>query len=109
MNEFEKTSNDTMSEYSDARDMRENVIYWLNGDKECTVNFTQVKYISKVKRMAEKYPDRVKIISEKNGVLIATIPVKAVKVSIITRPVNGDVDTEDDDSLCEELPFLGQD
>ena len=61
MNEFEKTSNDTMSEYSDARDMRENVIYWLNGDKECTVNFTQVKYISKVKRMAEKYPDRVKI------------------------------------------------
>lgn len=109
MNEFEDVSNKTMSKHSDARDMRENVIYWLNGDKECTVNFTQVKYISKVKKMAKEYPDLAKIFSEKNGVLIATIPVKAVKVSIITRSKNTKSEDADGDSLDLELPLFGQD
>lgn len=84
MTEFEKVSNDEIN-FTDSGDLRENAIYWTNGDENCTVNFTQVKYITKVKRLAEKFPDDVKIKSEKNGVLIATLPVKAVKLNIVER------------------------
>lgn len=84
MTEFEKVSNDEIN-FTDSGDLRENAIYWTNGDENCTVNFTQVKYITKVKKLAEKFPDDVKIKSEKNGVLIATLPVKAVKLNIVER------------------------
>lgn len=84
MTEFEKVSNDEIN-FTDSGNLRENAIYWTNGDENCTVNFTQVRYITKVKRLAEKFPDDVKIHSEKNGVLIATLPVKAIKVNIVDR------------------------
>ena len=43
-------------------DYVENVIEWINGDKEVTMTFSQKKYIRKIKELAERYPDEVKII-----------------------------------------------
>lgn len=80
--EFETVSNEIMDAPDDGN-LRENVVYWLKNDRLATVNFTQGKYVTKIKKLAEKFPDRVRIMSEKDGVIVATVPRNAIKVSIV--------------------------
>lgn len=64
--------------------MRENVIEWLNGDDKVTVSLSQIKYINKVKKLKDKYPDDVEIVAEnEDGSLTAKLPLSAIKISII--------------------------
>ena len=80
MNKFEEVSNKTMN-CPDSGEMRENAIYWIQGDTQCTVNLMQGRYISRIRKLAEQYPDEVTIESDKNGILIATFPVKYINIS----------------------------
>lgn len=72
---------------SNAVDLKENVIYWNDGDREATVNFWgNNRYASKIRKLAEEHPDEVHIQSdEKGGYLVAAIPIKVVKLNIIHR------------------------
>ena len=80
-------------------ELRENCIEWLNGQDVVSVTLSQKRLISKVKKMAEKHPDLVTILAEnEDGSIFAHLPLKAVKLSIISR--NGAV-SEDGES--EEL------
>lgn len=64
----------------------ENVIEWLKGEREATVTFCQGnKFASKVRKLAEKYPDKVKITHDDNKTFMAKIPTSAIKISIIER------------------------
>lgn len=68
---------------------QENVIYWLKNRPTATVTFTQGKFISKIRTLAEKYPEKVKITAEnKDGSIVAQIPVKAVKLNIVEREIS---------------------
>jgi len=83
MNEFEKACSeveqDRNYEYS-----QENAIEWIKNSEVATVTFSQGRYISKIKKLAEKYPDKVQIKHEnKDGSIVAHIPVKAIKINII--------------------------
>ncbi len=83
MNEFEKACSeveqDRNYEYS-----QENAIEWIKNSEVATVTFSQGRYISKIKKLAEKYPDKVQIRHEnKDGSIVAHIPVKAIKINII--------------------------
>lgn len=82
MNDFEKEC----SEFED-RDYsvnNENVISWIRNAEMATVSFSQGRYVTKIKRLAEKYPDKVQIVSEnKDGSILAHVPVKAIKINII--------------------------
>lgn len=63
---------------------QENVIEWLRNSETATVTFTQGRYITKIRKLAEKYPDKVQITAEnKDGSIVAHIPVKAIKINII--------------------------
>lgn len=65
-------------------DVKENVIEWLNGDDTISVTLSQVKYISKVKKLAEKYPEKVQILAENDdGSIFAHLPLKSLKLSVI--------------------------
>lgn len=65
-------------------EFKENVIEWLNGQDHIGVTFNQRKFISKVKKLAEKYPDQVTILAEnEDGSITANLPLKALKLSII--------------------------
>ena len=67
-------------------ELRENCIEWINGQNTITVTLSQKKYINKVKRMAEKHPDLVSILAENDdGSIFAHLPLKALKLSIISR------------------------
>ena len=54
---------------------QENVIEFLKDAKTATVTFSQGRYISKIKKLAEKHPDEVEIIAVNKNSIMAHIPV----------------------------------
>lgn len=83
MNDFEKACEEVNKDYTSEK---ENVIEWIKDSKVATITFTQGRYISKVRELAEKYPDRVQIVKDNaDGTIVAHIPVSAVKINIIER------------------------
>jgi len=63
-------------------DYRENAIEFYADEKTATVSFTQGRYITRIKKLAEKYPDECRIMAEnKDGSIVAHIPTKWVKIS----------------------------
>lgn len=66
---------------------RENVIGWYKDSEIATVTFSQGRYISRIKKLAEKYPDDVKILENADGTILAYIPVKAIHISIVHRDI----------------------
>lgn len=62
-------------------DLRENAIEWYNGRDIITVTLSQRKYINKIMKYAEKYPEDVKIekINE-DGTILAHIPLSYLKI-----------------------------
>ena len=58
------------------------MIEWLKGQNCVTVTLSQGRYISKVKKLAEKYPNEVEIVVEnKDGSIVAHIPLRYIKIS----------------------------
>lgn len=66
----------------------ENCIEWLCGQHNIVCSISQQKYITKIKKLAEKYPKKVKIKFNKDGTICAKLPIKALKLSIIERELS---------------------
>lgn len=67
----------------------ENCIEWIRNSDTATCTFTQGRYITKVMRLAEKYPDKVKIVAvNQDGSIVAHVPTSAVKINIIERDIS---------------------
>lgn len=63
---------------------RENAIEWMTGEKTATVTITRQKIATRIRRLAEEYPDQVKILAdgpENNGYLYAHIPSDWVRIA----------------------------
>jgi nucleoside-triphosphatase THEP1 len=61
--------------------MNENVIEWLTGSDSVLVTLNQKKYISKVKKLAETREDVVIKAENKDGSILASLPLKFIKIS----------------------------
>ena len=60
----------------------ENCIEFLNNQHQITVSFCMSKWINKVKKLHEEYPNDVKILAENpDGSICAKLPVKFLKIS----------------------------
>ena len=68
-----------------SEELRENGIEWVTGDKEIACSFSQKKYVNKVKSLAKKFPDQVKVIENEDGSVFAKLPLSAFKLSISSR------------------------
>lgn len=69
-----------------ANDIQENVIEWITGDNHIACTFTQKKYINKVRKIALQMPELVPVfIENKDGSIFCHLPLKALKLSVITR------------------------
>lgn len=79
MNEFEKACNEV--DDFNGETTQENAIEFLTNAKTATVCFSQGRYISKIKKLAEQYPEECEIVSERGGAIVAHIPVKWIKIS----------------------------
>ena len=87
LEEFEKASWDVDKEYQTDTNC-ENVVEWIRNSKTATISFSQGRYISKIKRLAERFPDKVQIVAENpDGSIVAHIPVSAVHISIRTKNI----------------------
>ena len=76
-------------------DFKENCIEWLNGQDTMSVTLSQGRYISKVRKLAKKYPDLVQILAENNdGSIFAHMPLKSLKLNIISPKELGDDEKE---------------
>ena len=80
MNEFEKAEH--IENYT-GETTQENVIEWIKRDKEVTVTLANgTKYNSKVRKLAKKYPDEVKIVADNSdGSIVAHLPLSYIKIS----------------------------
>ena len=79
-------------------DERENAIEWINGQNRVTVTLSQGRYISKVKKLAMKFPDEVQIVKEnEDGTILAHIPLNYIKINRASR----DLTEEEREELAE--------
>ena len=78
--------------------MTENVIEWQRNSPMATVTFCQGKYITKIRKLAERFPDECEILAEnEDGSILAHIPVKWIKINNPQR-----VMTEEEKRLAAE-------
>lgn len=67
-------------------DERENAIEWINGQDRVTVTLSQGRYISKIKKLASKFPEEVQIIAiNADGTILAHIPLNYIKINRASR------------------------
>lgn len=60
----------------------ENVLEFERNTDTATVTFCQPRFITKIRKLAEKFPDECQITHEnKDGSIVAHIPVKWIKIN----------------------------
>lgn len=79
MNEFEKAC-DKVDSNRDYNLEQENAIEWLRNNAVATVTFSQGRFISKIEKLAKKFPDEVQIVARNKSSIVAHIPVKFIKI-----------------------------
>lgn len=87
MNDFEKACEEVEKDRSWDADC-ENAIEWIRNSDTATVMFSQGRYITKIEKLAEKYPDEVQITARNKTSIIAHIPVSYIRISKITREMS---------------------
>lgn len=81
-----------------AENMNENVLEWYKNEPTATVTFSQGKYITKIRKLAKRFPDECQITHEnKDGSIVAHIPVKWIKINNTQREM-----TEEEKRLAAE-------
>lgn len=64
-------------------DLRENSLNWFTNEQVVSGTFTQPRLISKIKKLAEKFPDEVKIeYVNKDGSILCELPLRAIKINL---------------------------
>lgn len=61
--------------------MNENVIEWLSGSDLVLLTLSQKKYINKVKKLAETREDVVIESENKDGSILARLPLKFIRIT----------------------------
>lgn len=60
----------------------ENAVEFYNGDKTCTVTFTNVRMCNRMKKLHEKNPDKFeRFVLNEDGSVYARIPLKWLKIT----------------------------
>ena len=67
-------------------ELKENNIEWCNGQDVIAVTLHQGRFISKVEKLAKKFPKQVKIIARnEDGSIFAKLPLRALKLNLSYR------------------------
>ncbi len=83
---FNKACEEVDKEFYNEEASCENVIEWIRNSKVATISFSQKRFITKIKKLAEKHPEQIQIVYEnKDGSIVAHIPVSAIHLSIVKR------------------------
>lgn len=73
----------------------ENNIEFLRNEDRATCSFTQGRFITKMKKLAENFPDECQIVAEnKDGSIVAHFPVKWIHISNLSRNLSEEERTQ---------------
>ena len=82
MNDTMKAINTAMESEKVHGDYRDNALCFYNNFDKAAVNFSQGRFISKIKKLAKEHPEDCRIVLENSdGSVVAQIPTKWVKIS----------------------------
>lgn len=79
MRDFDAATNESDSRRNETN-YNENVLEWIDGDKYATVSFSQGRYVTRIRKLAEEHPDDVKIIRDYGNGILAHIPTRYIKI-----------------------------
>lgn len=86
MREFEKAC-EIAEKDRDYELEQENCIEWIRNSDRATVTFSQGRFISKIEKLAQKFPDEVKVLNRNYNnsgnvsSIVAHIPVSYIKIN----------------------------
>ena len=60
---------------------QENVFEFFTNSKTATLSLSQTKYINRIKRLKEEYPDDVEYTINKDGTMCANVPTEWLKIA----------------------------
>lgn len=73
---------------------KENCIEWQTGQETITLSLTQERMINKVRKLKKKFPDDVKIKTNKDGSIYAKMPLSFLKLNHVQREAKEMSDAE---------------
>lgn len=83
--ELEEVEEDTDSTDGNIN-VIENILEFLKNSDDMYVTFCQRRFVTKIRKLAEKYPEEVTILSENtDGSIYAKLPVRALHLSLVKR------------------------
>lgn len=105
MNEFEKVSDNVNGEQS-YDSFNEFAIEWVRGANTATATFpSSSRFKTKIEKLAAEYPENVIIKHEnKDGSIVATLPVKFIKIGAPRK-----VSDEQKEAAAERLRKMRED
>lgn len=81
MTDFERAVSNNEKEFT-GESVTENAIEFLRNAEKATATFSQGRYVSKIRKLAEQYPDECSIVAEnRDGSIVAHFPVKWLQIS----------------------------
>ena len=75
----------------------DNVFEWYTGESVATVTFSQKKWVNKIKKYSEEYPEVVIVAENEDGCICAHVPVSWFKFS---PPKKGRIYTEEEKQIA---------
>ena len=84
-------------------DFKENNIEWITGDNMMSVTLTSQRHITRIRKLAERKPDEVKITVNKDGSIYATLPLSYLKFN---PPMN--LTEEQKEKLREKAKMMNE-
>ena len=79
----------------------DNCMEWITGSKVGSVTFSQRKWVSRILKYAEEYPEDIKILAQnEDGSIFAHVPIKWFKFS---PPRKGREYTDEERALAAEV------
>lgn len=84
-------------------DFKENNIEWITSDNTMSVTLTSQRHITRIRKLAERKPDDVKITTNKDGSIYATLPLSYLKFN----PPK-DLTEEQKEKLREQVKMMNE-
>ena len=81
MNDFEQAINELEKDTPISTEVNENCVEFLRNSDTCTCTFSQKKYVTKMRKLAEKYPEECQIVVDNGNYIVAHFPTKWLKIS----------------------------
>jgi hypothetical protein len=104
MDEFTKVVNEVQNDDFVGGDVQDNTIEFLRNAKIAVATFSQGKFISRMRKLKEQFPDDVEIEEVKNSAaIVCRFPTKWIKINVGGCGNHREVTEEEKEILRERI------